>query len=122
MRWYAAVLVTLAVAGVHAEIPHVDPGAPLTVAVYPHIIPRDGDAWVHVRVERDVRSRYLEIEWTSAEGSAGSHLITLAGDQAPLRHEYAIKRLDPGEYEITAIVTRADGSRVRRTARLIVAG
>jgi hypothetical protein len=94
----------------------------LTLRVYPRIATAESNANVRMRVERDARSRSVELEWWSAEGAGGSHLINLEGSRAAVHHEFPIKRLEPGEYEIVAVLTRDDGSRVRRTTTLTVSG
>jgi hypothetical protein len=97
-------------------------GDPLNVRVYPAITPARSEAWVNVRVEPDDRSLSLVIAWLSDDGTGGSHLITLEGANAAVRHQYPLRGLDAGEYEVTAQLTRRDGTTVLRTARLIVTG
>ena len=95
---------------------------PLQLDVYPRFTTAQSDAWIRLRVEPDARSRSLELEWFSAEGGGGAHLITLEGERAAVRHQFPIKRLSAGEYEITAVLTRNDGTRVRRTTTVTVVG
>lgn len=95
---------------------------PLEVDVYPRITHAQSDAWIRVRVEPDRRSRSIDLEWFSADGGGGAHLITLEGERAAIRHQFPIKRLAAGEYEITAVLTRNDGTRVRRTTTMRVVG
>ena len=97
-------------------------GDALAVRVYPTVAPANSDAWVNVRVERDRRAVSLEIAWLSDDGSGGSHLITLDGDRAAIRHQYPIHGLLAGDYQVTAVLTFDDGTRVQRTAHLIVGG
>jgi hypothetical protein len=97
-------------------------GDPLAVRVYPTVAPAGSDAWVSVRVEPDHRSVSLVIAWLSDDGAGGSHLITLDGANAAIRHQYSIRGLAPGDYEVTAVLTRQDGTTLLRTARLVVAG
>ena len=97
-------------------------GEPLAVRVYPTVAPAKSDAWVNVRVEPDQRSVSLVIAWLSDDGTGGSHLITLEGANAAVRHQYPIRGLAPGDYEVTAVLTRQDGSTVQRSVRLLVAG
>ena len=98
---------------------HADP---LQLDVYPRITSVSGDAWVRLRIEPDARSRRVDLEWFSAEGGGGAHLITLEGERAAVRHQFPIKRLEAGEYEVTAVLTRNDGTTVRRTATVLVVG
>ena len=95
---------------------------PLEIDVYPRIAHAQSDAWIKVRVEPDPRSRSVDLEWFSAEGGGGAHMITLEGDRAAIRHQFPIKRLAPGEYEVTAVLTRNDGTRVRRVTTMRVVG
>ena len=95
---------------------------PLEIDVYPRITSANSDAWVRVRVEPDPRSRSVDLEWFSADGDGGAHLITLEGERAAVRHQFPIKRLAAGEYEVTAVLTRNDGTTVKRTATVLVVG
>ena len=95
---------------------------PLEIDVYPRITSAQSDAWVRLRIEPDPRSRSVDLEWFSAEGGGGAHLITLEGERAAVRHQFPIKRLATGEYEITAVLTRNDGTTVRRRTTVTVVG
>jgi len=95
---------------------------PLQLDVYPRITSAQSDAWIRLRVEPDARSRSIELEWFSADGGGGAHLITLEGERAAVRHQFPNKRLAAGEYEVTAVLTRNDGTRVKRTATVLVVG
>ena len=95
---------------------------PLEIDVYPRIASANSDAWVRLRIEPDARSRSVDLEWFSADGGGGAHLITLEGERAAVRHQFPIKRLSAGEYEVTAVLTRNDGTTVRRTATVVVVG
>jgi hypothetical protein len=94
---------------------------PLRLEIYPRITTADGRASVRVRIEPSVLSRSLELSWWS-DGIGGSHLITLDGDQSARRYDMPIKRLDPGHYEVTAVLMRADGTRIRRSTTILVVG
>ena len=109
-------------AGTLPDVPRQRVEAPdaLTLDVYPRIMFAQSDLSVQLRVEPDTRSRSVELEWWSVDGGGGAHLITLEGEHAAIRHQYSIKRLDAGEYEIAAILRRNDGTRVRRTATIYV--
>jgi hypothetical protein len=95
---------------------------PLELDVYPRIASAQSDAWVRLRIEPDARSRSVDLEWFSAEGGGGAHLITLEGERAAVRHQFPIRQLAAGEYEVTAVLTRTDGTTVRRTATMLVVG
>jgi hypothetical protein len=92
---------------------------PLTLTVSPFVMSAKDSAVVYLRVEPDVRSRSMTIDWFG-EGGGGSHLITLEGERAAIRHRFELKRLDAGEYNISAMLLRSDGTRVIRVTRLIV--
>lgn len=92
---------------------------PLTIDVYPRIV-TDGPVSVRLRVEPNSLSRTMEVSWWSTDGLGGSRMLELDGDRAAIRYEFPIKRIDPGEYEVSAVLMRSDGSRVRRTATVIV--
>lgn len=95
---------------------------PLVLDVHPRIMPAESDASVQVRIEPDERSRSLDILWWSQDGGGGAHLIALDGGRAAIRHQYAIRRLEPGEYEVAAVLTRVDGTVVRRSTTVFVSG
>ena len=97
-------------------------GEPLEIDVYPRITSAHGDAWVRLRIEPDPRSRSVDLEWFSVDGGGGAHLITLEGERAAVRHQFPIRRLAPGEYEVTAVLTRNDGTTVKRMAKVLVVG
>ena len=94
----------------------------LSIDVYPRIVSNEGDAWVRLRIEPDARSVGVDVQWWSLDGVGGAHLINLEGDRAAVRHQYGIKHLEPGEYQVTAILMRSDGSRVQRSTTLVVVG
>ncbi len=76
-----------------------------------------------VRVEPDPRSRSLTIEWwTMDDLVGGSHLITLEGDRSATYHSYPIKRMEAGEYDVMAVLTRRDGTKVKKQTKVIVTG
>ena len=97
-------------------------GNALSIDVYPRIVSNEGSAWVRLRIEPDARSVGVDVQWWSLDGVGGAHLINLEGDRAAVRHQYGIKNLDPGEYQVTAILMRSDGSRVQRSTTLVVVG
>jgi hypothetical protein len=95
---------------------------PLELSVYPRLLWAQGDASVQLRVPPDARSRSVHLEWWSEDAGGGSHLITLEGDRAAMRHQFMIRHLEPGEYQVTAVLTRNDGTSVRRVVSVTVAG
>jgi hypothetical protein len=95
---------------------------PLTIDVYPRIMSAGGHASVRLRIEPNALTRTVEISWWSGDGLGGSHQISVDGDRGPIRYQFPLKHIDPGEYEVSAILTRVDGSRVRRTTTIVVVG
>lgn len=94
---------------------------PLEVSVYPRIVTGDY-ASVRLRIEPHALSRHVEVSWWSEDGLGGSHRVQVDGDRAAIRYEFPIKRIDPGVYDVTAVLTRADGTRIRRTTSVRVMG
>ena len=94
---------------------------PLSIDVYPRIA-TDGPVSVRLRVEPNALSRNVEVSWWSTDGLGGSRLLEIDGDKAAIRYEFPIKRIDPGQYEVSAVLIRSDGSRVRRSATVLVVG
>jgi hypothetical protein len=103
-----------------AAAPKDDP--PLTMTLSTHVATEPAQVFVRVRVEPDARSRELSIEWWSQEGIGGSHSKSLNGEQERPRHEYTIKRMEAGEYLVTARVFRDDGSQLKQETKVIVTG
>ena len=95
---------------------------PLTLTLSAHIAPAPAQVTARINVERDSRSRSLTVEWWSDDGGAGSHQVNLDGDRAAARQDFAIKRMEPGDYVVSVILVRDDGSVVRKEANLIVVG
>ena len=77
---------------------------------------------VRARVEPDARSRELVIEWVSDDLAGGSHAISLEGSRAAPSHRYTLKHLTPGQYIVTAILRRNDGTETRTESNLWVVG
>ena len=101
--------------------PAADAGEPLSIDVYPRVA-TTGYVSVRLRVEPNALSRLMEVSWWSADGLGGSSRLEVDGERAAIRYELPIKRIDPGEYEVSAVLIRADGTRIRRTANVIVVG
>jgi hypothetical protein len=76
----------------------------------------------NMRVAPDVRAQSLTIEWWTADGVGGSHLISIEGDRGPVRYAYPISRMTQGEYIVTAELRREDGTSVRQRRRVFVLG
>ena len=93
---------------------------PLTLKTPAFIGATGGDVMVKMRVEPDARSRELTLEWVGEDLSGGSHAITLNGALAAATHQFALKRLSPGQHVVTAILRRSDGSEVRRETTVTV--
>ena len=95
---------------------------PLKIALSARISSAQSDVIVRARVEPDARSRELTIEWVAGDLSGGSHLISMDGARAAVTHQYALKKMAPGEYLVTAILRFNDGSEIRRASTLMVVG
>ena len=97
---------------------------PLTLKTPAFIGSAGGDVMVKMRVEPDARSRELTLEWVGEDLSGGSHVITLNGARAAATHQFALKRLAPGQHVVTAILRLNDGTEIRResTITIIAAG
>lgn len=96
---------------------------PLTISLSHHVINEPAQVTAFVRVEPDARSRSLSIEWwTTDDLVGGSHLIALEGERSAAHHSFPIRRMEAGEYQVSAILTRDDGTQVKRQTRVIVTG
>jgi hypothetical protein len=95
---------------------------PLALTMSHYMATAESDVIARMRVPPDERSRELVVEWVADDLSGGSHTITLDGARAAASHQYAIKRLMPGAYVVTAILRRNDGSEVKRAANVSVFG
>ena len=102
-------------------VAQADDAEPLWIQVYPRIV-NNGYMSVRLRVEPNALSRTMEVSWWSTDGLGGSRTLELDGDRAAIRHEFPVKRIDPGEYKVSAVVIRADGTRIRRSATVLVVG
>lgn len=96
--------------------------APLTLKLSSTLAPAPAQVTARISVEPDARSRSLTVEWWSLEGAGGSHALTLDGDRAATRQDFAIKHIEAGEYVVRVIVTRDDGSILKKESNLIVVG
>jgi hypothetical protein len=114
----AALVLAVAAPSVAAE----KKAEPLTLKMSSHITSAQSDVLVRLRVEPDARARQVTIEWLADDLSGGSHAIFLDGARAAASHSYAIKRVTPGQYLVSATLLLDDGSLVRRTANLLVVG
>jgi hypothetical protein len=94
----------------------------LIMTLSANLAPEPAQVSVRMRLEPDPRSRLLLIEWWSADGVGGSHTITVEGERAATRQEYPIKQMQAGEYVVSAVLVRNDGTQVKRTARMMVVG
>lgn len=115
---FAATLVMVAVPARAAD----KKPQPLEIRMSASFAPVESDVIVRMRVEPNPRSRVLTLEWVSDDLSGGSHAITLDGERAATTHQYSLKRMSPGTYEVTAILRLSDGSEMRRSATVTVVG
>jgi hypothetical protein len=115
----AALLLLLLVPAASAETKRPEP---LAIKLSAYMAPARSDVIVRMRVEPDVRSRELTVEWIGDDLSGGSHAITLEGARAAANHQFALKQMTPGQYVVTAILRLNDGTEVRRASTLTVVG
>jgi hypothetical protein len=123
-------LVAIASAGIgcagrtaSAALPSAQPKPqPLVLNMSTHVASAPAYIVVRTRIAPDPLNRGLTIEWWSEDGEAGSHAMTLDGERAVPLHSTVIPALSSGNYEMTAILTRADGTRITRNSRLTVVG
>jgi hypothetical protein len=95
---------------------------PLAIRMSASFAPAETDVVVRMRVEPDARARELTVEWVSDDLSGGSHAITLEGARAATTHQYAIRRMSPGAYVVTATLRLDDGTEIRRGSSVTVIG
>lgn len=114
----AAILVAL---GGSVGVAEKKPDA-LTIKLSATVSPAKSDVMVRARVEPNVRSRELTIEWVAEDLSGGLHAISLDGEDAAATHHYTLKRLSPGQYVVTATLRLNDGKEIRRASHLTVVG
>jgi hypothetical protein len=94
----------------------------LTMSLSANVSVARNEVTVRARVEPDARSRELVIEWVSDDLAGGSHAISLEGSRAAPSHRYTLKHLTPGQYIVTAILRRNDGTETRTETNLWVVG
>ena len=94
----------------------------LTMSLSAHVAVARNEVTVRTRVEPDARSRELVIEWVADDLSGGSHAVALEGSRAAPAHRYTLKHLTPGQYTVTAILRRNDGTEARTESTLLVVG
>ena len=117
----AVCIACVAVFGIAAGAAEKKPD-PLTINLSARMASVKSDVIVRARVEPDARSRELTIEWVAGDLSGGSHAISMNGARAPITHQYALKGMTPGEYQVTAILRFNDGSELRRSSTVMVFG
>src|SRR5262245_43264676 len=84
--------------------------APLTLSLSTHVAPAPAQVTARISVAPDSRSRQLLVEWWQQDGAGGSHEVSLDGDRAAMRQDFAIKRMEAGEYLVRVVLLRDDGS------------
>jgi hypothetical protein len=118
----AASLFSLMLAGSVVGVSAEQKVQPLTLALSATVSTPRSEVTVRTRVERDPRSRELVIEWVSDDLSGGSTLIALDGERAASAHRFTLKNLSSGQYTVTAILRRNDGTETRKESNLWVVG
>jgi hypothetical protein len=95
---------------------------PLKIQLSTHIASVPVKVTVRLRVAPDPKARAVHLEWFNADGAGGAHFIQLDGERSRIAHQVAVNVVEPGEYEVLAVLQRNDGTLERRTARMIVIG
>jgi hypothetical protein len=116
------VILSIACATSSASAEESSKRAPLTLKLSSHVAPAPAQVTARISVEPDPRSRRLTVEWWTQDGAGGSHVVSLDGDRAAMRQDFAIKRIEAGTYVVRAVLLRDDGSIVKKESNLIVVG
>jgi hypothetical protein len=81
---------------------------PLTVKVSPAISFAPANLIIRTSVDPDAFNRSLEVVAESGDFYRSS-TVMLEGDRAPKTTQFEFRSLPPGEYEVSVVVTGADG-------------
>jgi streptogramin lyase len=81
---------------------------PLAIKVSPAMSFAPANLVIRTSVEPDAGNRSLEVIADSGAFYRASG-VTLEGDRAPKTTQFEFRSLPPGEYEVTVVVTGADG-------------
>ena len=81
---------------------------PLAIKVSPAVSFAPANLVIRTSVDRDAGNRALEVAAASEDFYRAS-TVTLDGDRAPKTAQFEFRSLPPGEYEISVVVTGADG-------------
>ena len=111
----AGVVLVLLCSG--ARLLMAQPG--LSVSVNPRFTFQPGNARVKVAIDQNADNRSLRIEADGPDFYTGS-VRQLEGASSPRVQLIALKALPPGNYVITATLTRADGSTERAATTIEV--
>lgn len=95
--------------------------APLTIDVTPSVIMSPGTVRLVAMVARHPEN--VRVELAADSGSYfRSSTIELDGAEAPRTHVMLFKRLPAGDYKVSALLTRSDGSEILHEVDLMVIG
>ena len=81
---------------------------PLAIKVSPAVSFAPANLVIRTSVDPDADNRALEVV-AQSEDFYRSSTVTLDGDHAPKTTQFEFRSLPPGEYEISVVVTGADG-------------
>lgn len=89
--------------------------------VRPQVMLHRNDIDVQARVCRDEAHRRLRVTWDSDRGWAGSSETQLAGDRAPVLHQFWLAHYPAATYDFEATTLNHDGRVVHRDRARILA-
>jgi hypothetical protein len=81
---------------------------PLVVKVSPAVSFAPANLIIRTNVDPDADNRSLEVVAESGDFYRSS-AVTLDGDHAPKTSQFEFRSLPPGDYEVSVVVTGADG-------------
>jgi predicted phage tail protein len=94
---------------------------PLAIKVSPAVSFAPANLVIRTSVDPDAGNRALEVV-AQSEDFYRSSTVTLDGDRAPKTTQFEFRSLPPGEYEVSVVVTGADGRQraISRTQARVV--
>jgi hypothetical protein len=118
MKRYVAVIL---IAGCLAGAMHLSAEDEVSITVRPAVAMESGDARLKVFVARNAMNRVLKWEIDGANYYRSS-TVQLDGASSPRRYIFLVRDLPAGEFEIRALVRRADNTTATDRGSLHVVG